>query len=112
MILFTSYGSCRTQTDRELYKTHELYLYRQTRVYLTIPGKTNVLNSIALSRLWYLGTALRMLPEEVDIIEKKIQGFLWNGKRSRVNKLTCQCPKKRDDLKLKITVLKLQWFTK
>ena len=84
---------------------------------LTILGKTTVINCIALSKLWYLGTVLRMPQEKIYLIEKEVYSFLWNGKRSRVNKFMVQCQKDTGGLhvpniKLKIMALKLQWFTK
>lgn len=84
---------------------------------LTIYGKSIVLNILALSKLWYVGTVQSPSDQTVEKINKIIWTFLWKNKRALIAKERCvqniiQGGVGIIDVKIKLKCLKLKWLEK
>ena len=60
--------------------------------HLSLKGRALIINSIALSKLWYLGTIIKPLRKSLKSINKAIFDFLWNGQMCMISRDTCFLP--------------------
>ena len=59
---------------------------------LSLKGKVLILNSIVLSRLWYIASVLPIPTSEFRELERQIFDFLWSGKTSPLQRRTVYLP--------------------
>jgi hypothetical protein len=82
---------------------------------LTLIGKIQIVNTLALSQLLYAGTVLAMPKMYITEYNKIIKEFLWNKKPPKVKYTTLIGPIEEGGLKLhdlncKLTAIKLKWI--
>ena len=82
---------------------------------LTIYGKTQVVKSLALSKLWYIAAVTVPPPNTVEDISKLVWEFIWSKKRQPVNRKTCCAPIDFGgigmiDIDAKCKCLKIKWL--
>ena len=66
-----------------------LFSWRQCS--LTFQGKALVINALALSGLWYLGSVLHPPDWAISVINSEIFLFFWAGKKDKVSRsVVCQ----------------------
>ena len=81
---------------------------------LSFKGKTLVLNALALSKIWYVGSLVVMHPWAKLQLDKLIYDFLWSGKPDLVSREVVVQIRERGGLALvamekKIHALLVQW---
>ena len=84
---------------------------------MTIFGRACITKTLALSKVWYVGTVLIPPKEFVDKIEKEITSFLWRGKHHLVNRDIIRLPQGEGGLGVpcveeKCKALKVKWLKK
>lgn len=58
---------------------------------LTFQGKSLVINALALSGLWYLGSVMVPPPWVIAEVNKEIFSFFWSGKKDKISRnVVCQ----------------------
>lgn len=82
---------------------------------LTIYGRACIIQTLALSKVWYVGSVLTPPTNIIDKIEKEITNFLWRGKHHLINREIVRLPKTQGGLGIvsiedKCRVLKLKWL--
>ena len=60
---------------------------------LTFQGKALVINALALSGLWYLGSVLRPPDWVISFVNTEIFSFFWAGKKDKVSRNVVRQPK-------------------
>ena len=60
---------------------------------LTFKGKALVINALALSGLWYLGSVLRPPDWVISVVNTEIFSFFWAGKKDKVSRNVVRQPK-------------------
>ena len=81
---------------------------------LSLKGKTLVLNVLALSKIWYVGSLVVMPPWTKLQLDKLVYDFLWSGKPDLVSREVIVQTRERGGLALvaiekKIQALIVQW---
>ena len=59
---------------------------------LSLKGKVLVLNSLVLSRLWYIASVFPIPTSEFRELERQIFDFIWSGKTSPIQRRTVYLP--------------------
>ncbi len=82
---------------------------------LTIEGRACILQTLALAKVWYVGTVLIPPKWVLESLEKEITNFLWKGKNHLINKDIVRTEKSKGGLGVfcvedKCKVLKLKWL--
>ena len=82
---------------------------------ITLEGKVNIVNALIGSLFVYKMMVLPTIPRNIVVkIEKKLENFLWNGKKPKISMKTLQMSKEQGGLKLldltkKDASLKITW---
>ena len=84
---------------------------------LTLYGKVTVIKHLVTAQMVYIATAVPVPSKIIKTVNKLIHTFLWNSKRERVKRSTCQYPEKEGglgmtDLDSKFKSLRLSWIQK
>lgn len=74
---------------------------------LSLVGRVLVLNLLAMSKLWYVGTVYDMPTVHMKNLQTMVCKFLWSGKKPRVSLQTCSLPKHKGGLGLVNIIAKL-----
>ena len=61
---------------------------------MSFKGKTYAINSLALSKLWYLGSSNLMSPHYLKLFEKLVFDFIWSCKSEPLKRETMYLPYK------------------
>ena len=76
---------------------------------LSLKGKTIIINTILLSKLWYIGNVFPIPKNLLTKINKIIFKFLWNNKNSEpVAQETLFLPRERGDLRILVPSIQSQ----
>jgi hypothetical protein len=84
---------------------------------LTIKGKAIIVNTMALSKMWYISTVCVPPDEVIEKVEKTIQKFVLTKRLSLVKKEMLHMPEEYGgidclDVKMKSKALKIKWLVK
>ena len=84
---------------------------------LTLYGKVIVIKHLVTAQMVYIATAVLVPSKITKTVNKLIHALLWNSKRERVKRRTCQYPEKEGglgmtDLDSKFKSLRLSWIQK
>ena len=101
------------QVYQKIVKCLNLYRSRCLSLY----GKACIVNLMALSKLWYLASVLLVPEKIIDMIEKEIFMFVWDGKMELLSRNTCYFPKLNGGLalvniRIKIASLQMSQISK
>ena len=82
---------------------------------LSFKGRALVINTLALSRVWYVASLIHMPPWVLSELYKLVFGFFWKGKRDLVSRSVVVQPLcfggfSVVDVKLKVWSLVAQWI--
>ena len=72
---------------------------------LSFKGKVLILNTVILSKLWYLATVISMTPDHETQIKKIIFEYLWGSTYNLISNETAYQPKDRGGLAIKSPLL-------
>ena len=102
--------------DPMLNKIKKALNFYKTRT-LSLFGKSCIVNCMVLSKLWYVSTTQCVPDKYIDLIEKEIFNFIWNGKMELLSRNTCFFPKESggislNDIRMKIASLQLSQISK
>ena len=79
-----------SKTFGKIEKTLNSFKFRS----MSFKSKTYAINSLALSKLWYLGSTNLMSPHYLKLFEKVVFGFIWSCKSEPLNRETMYLPVK------------------
>ena len=77
---------------------------------LTLKGKAVLLNSKCATKLWYVGTIKTLSSHGLDIVNKAINAFLWNGGMAQIRRDALEQPHCKGGIALVNIKLKLEAF--
>ena len=60
--------------------------------HLSLKGRSLIVNTLALSKIWYLGTIVRPLKKDITKIKSLIFKFIWDGSMEQVSRDTLYLP--------------------
>ena len=75
--------------------------------HLSYRGKVKAISSIALSKLWYVGTNVPISPNVLFVVNSLIFNFFWNDSTERIKRNVLYLPKAMGGLDLPCVSLKL-----
>ena len=84
---------------------------------LSVFGRALIVKSLALSKLWYISRVEIMEQEKLNDVEKKINEFIWYGKKQLVSTEKCKLDRLKGglgltDIATKCRTMRLQWLWK
>jgi len=82
---------------------------------LSIFGRVQIVNTLALAKLWYVSSVCIAPTKIINEIQKEVWLFVWNKKRHAVSKKNCFKPKEEGglgmiDIEEKCKCLRLKWL--
>ena len=84
---------------------------------LSVYGRAKLINTMVLSRLWYVATVLPPPPHYINLIQRKVFDFLWSSRNEQVKRDTMYLPTEKGgtgvvNIKLKVQSLLLTQVAK
>ena len=84
---------------------------------LTLGGRIQILKSLALSKIVYIGTMIDVSKQFIEQLDSLQKDFIWNGRRPKIKHSTLIADyveerHKDIDIKTKLSLLKVIWIKK
>ena len=84
---------------------------------LTLGGRIQILKSLALSKIVYIGTMIDVPKQFIEQLNSLQKDFIWNGRRPKIKNSTLiadyvEGGYKDIDIKTKLSSLKVIWIKK